>query len=211
MIDVIRAFTTTHYAFLSGATEILLSRSVEHAFELKQKFPEYFLMGEVRGLPPEGFDFGNSPAQLSRIDLRGKGLIHRTSNGTKAAMNASHCAHVFVTGFSNAKTTSRFVHGLVNSGHVKSIAILASDHDSQDDLACAEYIRDLLNGDPSSLSEIQNRILTSAAADRVRVSFGENAEDLPLCANERDDGFVMRVGYEADPVVRAVSASATAP
>jgi len=36
------------------------------------------------GLPPEGFDYGNSPTEFARLDLTGCQLVIATSNGTRA-------------------------------------------------------------------------------------------------------------------------------
>ncbi|MCI0521281.1 MAG: 2-phosphosulfolactate phosphatase, partial [Chloroflexi bacterium] len=65
VIDVLRAFTTAAFAFAAGAEEILLTDTVENALDLRRRFPGALVMGEVGGLPPQGFDFGNSPATLS--------------------------------------------------------------------------------------------------------------------------------------------------
>jgi 2-phosphosulfolactate phosphatase len=44
--------------------------------------------GEVNGLPPEGFDFGNSPTQVMKLDLRGRALVQRTSAGTQGIVRS---------------------------------------------------------------------------------------------------------------------------
>lgn len=49
VIDVIRAFTVAHFAFIGGAKEILLVRTTEEAFKLKETYPDYVLTGEEKG------------------------------------------------------------------------------------------------------------------------------------------------------------------
>ncbi len=49
VIDVIRAFTTSAYAFAAGADKIILVRAVEEAFDLRTKYPESLLMEKLRG------------------------------------------------------------------------------------------------------------------------------------------------------------------
>ncbi len=49
VIDVIRAFTVAHYAFIGGAKEILLAGTAEEAFALKETYPDYVLTGEEKG------------------------------------------------------------------------------------------------------------------------------------------------------------------
>jgi 2-phosphosulfolactate phosphatase len=75
VIDVLRAFSTAAYALAAGAENITLVSSVEEALALKAQTPGALIMGEVNGLPPEGFDYGNSPTELIQHDLRGKHLI----------------------------------------------------------------------------------------------------------------------------------------
>ena len=60
VIDVVRAFTVAHYAFLRGAEEIRLVPDVEAALAVREKQPEVLLAGEIGGLPIEGFDLDNS-------------------------------------------------------------------------------------------------------------------------------------------------------
>lgn len=82
VIDVLRAFSTAAYAFSRGAKEILLVSGVEEALALKTQIPNSKIMGEVGGLPPWGFDFGNSPTQIIEQELTGLTLIQRTGAGT---------------------------------------------------------------------------------------------------------------------------------
>jgi len=72
VIDVLRAFSNAAYAFSRGAKEIILVSTVEEALDLKSKLPNAKAMGEVGGLPPAGFDFGNSPTQILEEDLAPK-------------------------------------------------------------------------------------------------------------------------------------------
>ena len=57
IIDVFRAFTTAAIAFGRGAKEITLVAEPEEAMELHRRGVGDYLMGEVGGKRPEGFDF----------------------------------------------------------------------------------------------------------------------------------------------------------
>src|SRR5512138_2296049 len=83
VIDVLRAFSTAAYAFSRGAKEILLVNTMEEALSLASRIPNSKLMGEVGGLPPEGFHFGNSPTHISTENLSGVTLVQRTGAGTQ--------------------------------------------------------------------------------------------------------------------------------
>src|SRR5215204_2119164 len=83
VIDVFRAFTTEAYIFANGASKIIPVLDLEEAYKLKKENPEYLLVGERKGIKPEGFDFGNDPSEVVNVDFTGKTIIHTTSNGTK--------------------------------------------------------------------------------------------------------------------------------
>src|SRR5436190_17874693 len=83
VIDVIRAFTNAAVAFSRGAKEIYPVSRVDEALELKAQTPNSLVSGEVGGLPPEGFDFGNSPTQTDALDLNGRIIVQRTGAGTQ--------------------------------------------------------------------------------------------------------------------------------
>ena len=87
VIDVIRAFTNAAFAFSRGAKEIYPVSTVEEALQFKAQYPEVLACGEVGGIPPEGFDFGNSPTQTRAI--RSKGSNHHS---TYRCRNPGNCA-----------------------------------------------------------------------------------------------------------------------
>ena len=72
IIDVYRAFTTASIAFLRGVDKILFVSEVSEALELRDDGLADICIGEVQGIMPNGFDFGNSPYQLSNADVEGK-------------------------------------------------------------------------------------------------------------------------------------------
>ncbi|MFF3924155.1 2-phosphosulfolactate phosphatase [Paenibacillus lactis] len=196
VIDVIRAFTVAHYAFLSGAQGIIPVATVDEALELKNVNPDFILAGEIKGLLIPGFELDNSPVRLQQFDLKGKFLIQKTTNGVTAALNALNAEHVLVTGFSNARTTAEFIKDRWLRDEETTINITASHPSGDDDLACAEYIADLLQRSDRVTPEVTiQRIRASEAANK----FYDNAqpefleEDLSLCTQEVPSDFVMKV------------------
>nr|WP_239558584.1 2-phosphosulfolactate phosphatase [Peribacillus deserti] len=210
VIDVIRAFTVTHHAFIQGAAGILLAGSEEEAFRLKQKNPDFLLAGEAGGLPIAGFDLDNSPANVFNFDLKNKFLIQKTTNGVTATLNSLDAQYVFVTGFSNAKTTAEFIKNkLMDPNSDQLVNIIASHPEGDDDLACAEYIAGILQGQCScSAEEAAERIKHSHAAQKF---FDEsnpqfNKEDMGFCMKELAEGFVMKVNYnDRIPMIERVN------
>ncbi|WP_410768705.1 2-phosphosulfolactate phosphatase [Fontibacillus sp. BL9] len=212
IIDVIRAFAVAHYAFINGAQGIILADTLDEAFRLKNQYPEFILAGEIQGLPIAGFDLDNSPSRLQNADLRGKFLIQKTTNGVKATLNSLNADHIFVTGFTNARTTAEFIkNNLLNEGSaVSSIHLIASHPSGDDDLACAQYISGILQ-DTSRLSadETIERIRKSEAAEKFYDDGKPDflKEDIAFCTQELSAEFVMRVNYKDKlPVIEKVQA-----
>lgn len=98
IVDVLRASSTIVTILDRGAIEVLPASDIDAALELKNRFPDHGLCGERGGLPPPGFDFGNSPKEFSRVDLIGRSLILATSNGTRVLAAVAKTAGVVLTG-----------------------------------------------------------------------------------------------------------------
>jgi 2-phosphosulfolactate phosphatase len=214
VIDVIRAFTVSHIAFMRGVREIFLVNTVEEAFALKTQHAGYLLAGEIGALPIVGFDLDNSPHTFSTADLDGKSLVQKTTNGVKATLLALSAPTVFVTGLSNARKTALHVKQLASSIPNCRINIIASHPQDDDDLACAEYIQDQLVGRNSiPVEAIQNRIKNARSAkkffDPEQPEFNE--KDIAFCIREVDCDFVMQVDSNARPprIVKQVSLTLT--
>src|SRR5680860_1068490 len=75
VIDVIRATTTISVMLAKGAREVVIAKNKSQAFLLRKIFKNYLLCGEEGGVPPKGFDFGNSPLEYSLMNLEGMGII----------------------------------------------------------------------------------------------------------------------------------------
>jgi 2-phosphosulfolactate phosphatase len=151
VIDVLRAFSTAAHAFGAGAADILLAGSVAEALALREQFPEALLMGELEGLPVEGFDFSNSPAALQRADLSGKRLIQRTSAGTQGIVRSTKAAVLLAGSFLVASATVRYIRSLtprtvtfVITGAASPDYVLPQGSSAplfgDEDAACADYM-----------------------------------------------------------------------
>src|SRR6516225_4670259 len=90
IIDVFRAFTTAAVALANGASRIAMVRTIEEALALRDAGIGQICMGEVRGRAPPGFDFGNSPFEISGIDFHAQ--TQRTSAGTQGIVAAGNRA-----------------------------------------------------------------------------------------------------------------------
>jgi 2-phosphosulfolactate phosphatase len=95
VIDVIRATSSIAALFARGAGSVTIASTLEEAYRLKEKEPEKLLCGEVNGLAPEGFDQGNSPLEFSRLELDGREIILKTTNGTASFLRAAGSPAVY--------------------------------------------------------------------------------------------------------------------
>jgi len=143
IIDVLRAFSTAAYAFSRGAKEIVLVSTVEEALSLKSQIPNSKAMGEVGGLPPEGFDFGNSPTFICEHDLSGVTLIQRTGAGTQGAVRSRNARVMLASSFVVANATVQAISRL-GIGEVTFVITGKWEARGDEDLAYAEYLEALL-------------------------------------------------------------------
>ncbi len=95
VIDVIRATSSIAALFARGAGSVTIAATLKEAYRLKEKEPGKLLCGEINGLPPEGFDHGNSPLEFSRLELDGRKAILKTTNGTASFLRAAGSPAVY--------------------------------------------------------------------------------------------------------------------
>src|SRR5258706_9006679 len=112
VVDVIRAFTNAAFAFSRGALDIYPVSTVEEALQFKSKTPNSLACGEVGGLPPEGFDFGNSPTQTNELDLTEKIIVQRTGAGTQGIVRSVNATTLLAASFVVANATVKHIQKL---------------------------------------------------------------------------------------------------
>lgn len=107
IVDALRASATSAMLFHFGATEIFAVREVETALYLKTIYPNLLLYGERNGLPPDGFDFGNSPPDA--IHARGKRVALTTTTGATLLFEAFPTGFIIMGTTVNLNAVCRFV------------------------------------------------------------------------------------------------------
>ena len=149
IIDVFRAFTTASVAFSRGAEKIVLVAEVEEALDLLARGVGDLCMGEVGGVRPEGFHFGNSPFEMSSAEVRGKTLIQSTRAGTVGVSAARRADSIYavslVIAASTVEAVRRRAPELVTIVAMGGEGAYRTDEDEQ----CALYLRNLLEGPPA--------------------------------------------------------------
>jgi len=85
VFDVLRATTTLTTAIANGAKEVRAFDSIDAAREAAANFDgPKLLCGELRTLPPPGFDLGNSPGDYTAERVKDRTIFFTTTNGTRA-------------------------------------------------------------------------------------------------------------------------------
>lgn len=174
VIDVLRAFTTAAYAFDAGVMSIQLVRTAEEALAIRQIEPGTLVMGEVNGLRPPEFDFGNSPTALLGISLEGRSMVQRTSAGTQGALLSSGAHHILAASFVCASATARYLQDIVP---LEITFVVTGSHTvdgGDEDLACAEYIQALINGENPAVEPYIERVTSSVSG---RLFTGEPGQE----------------------------------
>ncbi len=164
VIDVIRAFTNAAFVFQRGAKEIYPVSGVEEALKLKQQIPNSLACGEVGGLPPEGFDFGNSPTQTNLLNLNGKTIVQRTGAGTQGIARSMNASEIIAASFVVAQQTINYLKKL--SPDAVTFVITGQTYDGgEEDLACAEYLEALMKGASPDPDPFLERVVNSKDAE----------------------------------------------
>lgn len=83
VIDTLRATTTLAALMSCGARSVTVVDSEDRARAMARE-EGALLAGEVGGLPPSGFDLGNSPVEAMTMRFDGRDVVLFTTNGTRA-------------------------------------------------------------------------------------------------------------------------------
>jgi 2-phosphosulfolactate phosphatase len=153
-------------------------------------------MGELQGIPIEGFDFGNSPHQFHKRSIQGKTLVQRTSSGTQGVVGCSHATHILVSSFVIAEATLKRIREL-NPTDVSLIA--TGKNNGDEDVAFAEYLMHRLQDKPVDLHPLLERVRNSPCAGRMQVgptSYPDGAHDLHLATQPDLFPFAIEVYKE---------------
>lgn len=108
VIDALRATTTIATMFAGGLFRLTATDDLERARTLAAS-SRALLFGEVEGLRPEGFDYGNSPIDAAAANLRGREAVLFTSNGTKALCALAGRGTVITGAPANAGAVAAFL------------------------------------------------------------------------------------------------------
>jgi 2-phosphosulfolactate phosphatase len=201
VIDVFRAFSLAAHAFARGARTVIPVADIADAWELKRQHPDWLLIGERHARPLPGFDCGNSPTELERLELRDRTIIHTTHSGTQGLAAASGADEVITGALVNAAAIVRYIRSrapatvtLVRMGHE------AVERCAEDDL-CAQLLQQRLGGEHPNVSDVRQRLRNAASAQKFFDPACDWApqRDFELCTQVDAFDFVLRLESGAAP------------
>lgn len=140
VVDALRASTMAAMMLHHGATEIISVLEVEQAIAAREEaYPDALLAGERDGLPPAGFDLGNSPLQAAKA--KGLRVVFTTTTGTGRLLACWGSAAVYMGTTVNAAAV-----GHAAAGHGRDVVVIPAGcmgnpgFNAQEDLTAAAFL-----------------------------------------------------------------------
>ena len=197
IIDVFRAFTVEAYLMAGGAEKIIPVGDINLAYQYKREHPEYILVGERHGKICKGFDYGNSPSQISDADFTGKTVIHTTSAGTQGVVNATNATQILAGSLVNARAIAEYI--IETKPEVVSLVSMGwnAEEETPEDELCAEYIKSILDGE--ELTNMDERVAA------LRHDGGEHFFNPDTQENFPEGDFWMCIKYDLLPYVLEIT------
>jgi 2-phosphosulfolactate phosphatase len=161
VIDVLRAFTCSALMFRYGVRDLALVSTPEEALAFRDADSDYLVAGEVKGRKVDGFDVGNSPADIVAKGERffsGRRVAARSSAGTQGVLAAASRARQVILGsYLTAAATAAYIRDAARvdalvHGEDVIVTLVAMGFEgvrpSIEDERCADYLEHLLSGSP---------------------------------------------------------------
>jgi len=194
VVDVLRTTTTLPILFDRGLEGVRLSPSLRVA-RLCANDDGELLIGERRGLPPEGFNHGNSPATLQHHDFAGRRAVMVSENAPAVLPHVASARRVVLASLVNAGAAVQDA-----ARHAQErIDVVCCGFRGQadlDDLLTAGFLVDRLRRARPDLE-------LAGAARMAHDLVHAEAEPLRLLWSSRTGRYLRRLGLERDLGVAA--------
>lgn len=202
LIDVLRTCTTAPLLLERGVAELALTPSLGLARQAAKE--GQLLVGERQGVPPEGFNYGNSPGPLARADLAGERVMMVSENAPRWLEQVANAEAVLLGSLYNAAAVAELV-GRMAPARVDLVCSGFAGEPDMDDAVTAALIAGLLKRERTAV--------TFVGATRFSAALARAVPD-PLDALWRSTAgrYLRRLGLEDDIAFAAqLSVSDTVP
>jgi 2-phosphosulfolactate phosphatase len=197
VIDVLRATSVIAVLVNKGMRRIYPTATIDEALELRAQLAsdgtDVFLLGERGGLPPEGFDAGNSPTALERLDISAEIAVQATTNGTPALLACEGAPLVMAAAPLNAAAVT----GLALAGRRDILIVCAGlrgGFAEDDTLAAGLFVERLMLG-----NALDGGAQPSEAANDALGRYMAARDNLADALRETEHGRVtVELGFDAD-------------
>lgn len=209
VIDVLRASTSIAVALDNGARSVVPLESTETAIMWSKQFEreKVVLAGEIKMLPIDGFDIGNSPREFSPEVVSGRTVLMTSTNGTRALLSLQGARDVVVAAYVNHAAASAMLRTAVRAD--ADVAIVCAGHEghfSLEDAACAgRYVRSI--SQRSRASVVLNdaagacELIDRRYGDNIEKIFRESTHGQALAEAGFGDDLVACAAVDSHPVV----------
>ncbi len=204
VIDVLRSFTSAAVALANGAAAIHPVDGAATAAALAARLPGALSIGAVGGGDPiPGFDFGNSPSRLAAARFDDRPVVLSTAAGVRGLQRFHGAGRLFAASLVCAAATA----AAIRASAAREVCFVITgewvDRDGDEDIACADYIEALLNGDRPDPAHYARRVRESDFGRRFGDPDWPNLPlaDLELCADIDRFDFALPVYREDGQLV----------
>ena len=179
LIDIFRSTSSIPLILARGATEVIPTRTVKEARNLKKKIPGSLLVGERYGFRVPRFDIGNSPHEILSADLKDKTVIFTSTNGTLVLQKIKMASFVYTASFVNHSASLQALRktnediSLFMSGRPDGVAV--------EDQIYADFLKDEIEGGRPDPNEVLEKVRNCNGAKRLRMM--GFSDDIDACLN----------------------------
>ncbi len=191
VIDCLRATTTIATVFARGMVDLVVCDSLEQS-RIRAAAEDRLLFGEVGGLPPDDFDYGNSPAEASGLRLDGqRGLLY-TTNGTTAICVLAEQGTVIAGSLANLSAVLAACEQFSTVAFVCAGEARGNRFGLDDFGAAAWFVQELVRRNPGAgLGDLALLAARSTQLDRLILD-SMHADETRRLGLERDIDFALR-------------------
>ena len=197
VVDVIRASSSLTVIASKKPQQLILTTTIQKASKFaSQQTVHPLLCGERKGLPPEGFDFGNSPAEYFKSDIKGRTIIFTSSNGTRAIADLVIAPKVYLGCFLNAGAVAQKAYETTTKKNLDILFVCAGREEkfAIDDAYCAGYLVSRI----ISLISSEHEFTLSDGAQAALGIFGYYRNDKNLLEMSGAGKHVISIGLQDD-------------
>jgi len=149
VVDQLRATTTIATLFERGLQRLTAVDDIETARKRAAETGA-LLFGEVGGLAPEGFAYGNSPVEVLGAPVEGREAVLFTSNGTRALCAVGGKGVVAAGALANVTAICEAISGRERVVVVCAGTALGTRFTLEDFAAAGVFVEELLKREPEA-------------------------------------------------------------